>query len=61
MGQRATCGSCAARRAALKASNVKFLWTPGPGSTEDPVTYDSEITAKMKVLRKGGSYRPQTG
>jgi hypothetical protein len=37
-------------------SKSKFLWTSGDGATK--VTYDTEIEAKAKVLRKGGSYEP---
>lgn len=34
---------------------TKFVWTDG----ENTVVYDTEIQAKAKVIRKGGSYRPQ--
>lgn len=36
-------------------SKTKYVWTDGV--TE--VVYDTEIQAKAKVLRKGGSYKPQ--
>lgn len=42
-------------------SKQKFLWTPpaeGPGASLPPVEYRSEIEAKAKTLRKGGSYAP---
>ena len=35
--------------------NFKYVWTDGT----DTVIYDSEIAAKAKVLRKGGSYKIQ--
>ena len=38
-----------------KKSRFKFVWTDG--STE--VTYSTEIQAKAKVQRKGGSYEKQ--
>lgn len=50
------CGSCAARRAALAAGQYKFVWTSSDGS--ETVTYDTEVMAKAKVMRKGGSYQP---
>jgi hypothetical protein len=60
MAGRAPCGGCAARRAARSAASAKpkyeFIWTGADGST---VTYDEEIKAKAKVLRKGGSYVPK--
>lgn len=34
----------------------QFVWT-GPDGSQ--ITYDSEIQAKAKVLRKGGSYAPK--
>lgn len=43
-----------------KTKNQKFLWTPPEGSNLPEVEYDSEITAKAKVLRKGGSYKTVT-
>lgn len=36
----------------------KFVWLPPEGSTLPSVTYNTEIEAKAKVLRKGGSYKP---
>lgn len=39
-------------------SKTKYLWTPPAGSTLEPVQYNSEIEAKAKVSRKGGSYKP---
>lgn len=45
------CGSCAAKR--LRAQN-KFQWTDGT----NVVVYDTELAAKAKVKRKGGSYQP---
>lgn len=41
--------------------NAKYVWTPPADSGLDPVTYDSEIQAKAKVMRKGGSYKTITG
>jgi len=38
-------------------SKSKYVWTSDDGS--DKVTYDSEIQAKAKVLRAGGSYVKQ--
>lgn len=35
--------------------STKYVWTDGTNT----VIYDSEIQAKAKVLRKGGSYKPQ--
>lgn len=42
-------------------SKVKYRWTPpseGPNAAMAPVTYNTEIEAKAKVLRWGGSYAP---
>lgn len=36
--------------------NTKYEWTDG----ENVVKYDSEMAAKAKVIRKGGSYKPVT-
>ena len=36
----------------------EYLWTPPEGSSLSPQTYSTEIEAKAKVLRKGGSYKP---
>lgn len=45
--------SCACKRRVAK----KFVWTNGT----DEIEYDSEMAAKAKVLRKGGSYKPKEG
>ncbi len=45
--------SCACKRNPKK----RFRWTNGT----DVVYYDSEMAAKAKVLRKGGSYTPEEG
>lgn len=37
---------------------TKYTWTPPEGSDLKPVTYNTEIEAKAKVLRKGGTYEP---
>jgi hypothetical protein len=37
--------------------STKYVWTSDDGSSS--VTYPSEIQAKAKVLRVGGSYKPQ--
>lgn len=37
---------------------MRYAWTPPEGSALEPVTYDTEIEAKAKTLRKGGSYKP---
>jgi hypothetical protein len=34
----------------------QYVWTSADGQTK--VTYNTEIEAKAKVLRKGGSYKP---
>lgn len=44
------CTPCQARREALTAT--KYRWTDGT----NVVVYDSELAAKAKVQRKGGSY-----
>lgn len=36
----------------------KYLWTPPEGSDLPAVEYGSEIEARAKVMRKGGSYKP---
>lgn len=46
------CTPCAAKRARRKGT--KYLWTDGTNT----VRYDSELAAKSKVQRKGGSYKP---
>lgn len=40
-----------------KRSNTKYRWTDGT----NVVIYDTEIQAKAKVLRKGGTYAPVEG
>lgn len=35
-------------------SQVEYVWTSDDGAVK--MTYDSEVQAKAKVLRKGGSY-----
>lgn len=35
---------------------TKYLWTAPDGLST--MTYDTEIQAKAKVLRKGGTYAP---
>lgn len=42
--------SCQKRKA------VEYLWTSGDGT--QTMTYSTEIQAKAKVLRQGGSYKP---
>ena len=37
---------------------MRYAWTPPEGSPLPAQTYDTEIEAKAKVLRKGGSYKP---
>lgn len=41
--------------------NQKYLWTPPASSGLEPVTYNTEIEAKAKVMRKGGSYKTVAG
>lgn len=38
-----------------KVTATKYVWTDGSNT----VVYNTEIEAKAKVLRKGGSYKPQ--
>lgn len=45
--------SCACRR----KTTTKFEWTDG----KNVVEYDSELAAKAKVMRRGGSYKPKGG
>lgn len=40
--------------ACQKRSGLKYRWTDGT----NVVVYDTEIQAKAKVLRKGGTYEP---
>lgn len=44
------CGPCAAKRA---RASKKFLWTDG----KNEVRYGTEMAARAKVDRRGGSYR----
>lgn len=44
--------SCRGRR-----TNTKFVWTNGV----DQIIYNTEIEAKARVLRKGGTYKPKEG
>lgn len=37
-------------------SKQKFEWTSADGETK--MTYNTEIEAKAKVMRKGGTYKP---
>lgn len=37
-----------------KASTAQYVWTSADGT--ETMTYDSEIQARAKVMRKGGSY-----
>jgi hypothetical protein len=43
-----------------KRKSAKYVWT-GLNAEGEAVTivYDTEIQAKAKVLRKGGTYTPQ--
>lgn len=45
--------SCKNRR------NVTYVWTSLDGT--ETMEYPSEIQAKAKMLRKGGSYKPKEG
>ncbi len=49
------CGGCAARRAGRIAS-TKYVWQSEDGMTTK--TYDTELQAKAKVSRAGGTYKP---
>jgi hypothetical protein len=40
-----------------KKSKQQFVWTAADGETT--VTYNTEIEAKAKVLRRGGTYAPK--
>lgn len=40
-----------------KRTTKKFRWV-SDDNPDDVVIYDSEIAAKAKVIRKGGSYEP---
>ena len=37
-----------------KRRRVKYVWTSDDGETQ--LVYDTEVAAKAKVIRKGGSY-----
>lgn len=51
----AGCGGCAAARARRGLTReTKYVWTSDDGM--DVVTYDSEMQAKAKVIRRGGTY-----
>jgi hypothetical protein len=55
---RPPCGGCAA--AARRRSNgvvTKYVWQSDDGF--ESIEYDSEIQAKAKVSRKGGTYTPR--
>lgn len=45
----------------------QYVWTPPEGATDsageplEPITYNTEIEAKAKMIRKGGSYKPKEG
>lgn len=41
--------------ACKKRSTTQYVWTDG----KTTVVYDSEMAAKAKVIRKGGSYQPK--
>lgn len=47
--------------------NTKYLWTPPEGTLNpdgtlmEPVEYTTQMEAKAKVMRKGGSYKPIEG
>lgn len=41
-----------------KRKNVSYVWTSSDGT--ETMTYETEIQAKAKVLRKGGSYTTVT-
>lgn len=45
--------------ACKKRKSQQYVWTSGDGLTT--VTYNTEIEAKAKVLRKGGTYVPLAG
>lgn len=47
--------ACACRG---RREKTKYEWSDGKGTT---VVYNTEIEAKAKVLRKGGSYKPLAG
>lgn len=46
--------ACACRN----RSKTKYLWTSADGT--ETVQYNTEIEAKAKMLRLGGSYKPLT-
>lgn len=43
--------------ACTKRGSTQYVWTSADGS--ETVVYTSEIQAKAKVLRVGGSYQPK--
>ena len=45
------CGGCLAKKA---NANKKFVWTGPSGESQ---TYNTEIEAKAKKMRSGGTYR----
>ncbi len=47
------CGGCAARR--NRRANQKFQWT---GPNGEKVTYSTEIEARARQIRSGGTYKP---
>lgn len=46
--------ACGCRR-----SKTKYVWTSDDGA--QTTTYDSEVAARAKVIRRGGSYKAVTG
>lgn len=48
------CAPCANK---VRRANMKYVWTDGTNT----VIYDTEMAAKAKVLRKGGTYTPTEG
>lgn len=51
------CGGCALSAARRRGENLRYEWTDG----KNVVVYESEMSAKAKVLRKGGSYKIKRG
>lgn len=41
-----------------RRSKTKYVWSDGAGNE---IVYNTEVEAKAKVLRKGGSYTPREG
>lgn len=53
------CTPCAKRAADRAAArNTEYVWTSADGTEQ--VVYSTEIVAKAKVTRVGGSYAPRT-